>query len=301
MEKTGEKRLTVKDADTALLITCGSWLFLKFVLKGLPLFQNHPVFTDLFGKVILVLPGICFLIVKRVDTMEFLEVRKPSGYSLGMGILALICSYPLMILLSELSMKFVASNVDRTIGSLLAMGLVPAILFAAILPALCEEFVFRGILYHTYRHQSIIKGAVFSALAFGLMHLNLHQMPYAFVSGILFALIDEASGSILVSVCLHFLVNLTSVLAGYFTGIDSGGGTADSGAFTMGEIIFFLILSVIMCFLVVRVLRKTAEKNGRRLSGSADGEAEGHVLHPLYLIFAAVAVFVILLTIQPAG
>ena len=80
-----------------------------------------------------------------------------------------------------------------------------------LLPAVLEEALFR------YVHLSLIapysrKSAVLiSALIFAVAHCNVAQIPYAFVAGIVFAVLDLACGSILPSVVLHLLNNLASV------------------------------------------------------------------------------------------
>ena len=43
------------------------------------------------------------------------------------------------------------------------------------------------------------------------MHLNLNQFCYAVVLGFVFALADQASGSIWTSVIMHFLINVVNV------------------------------------------------------------------------------------------
>ena len=52
-------------------------------------------------------------------------------------------------------------------------------LVMAVLPAVSEEFLFRGILYNTYRKTSPILGVFLSALFFALLHGNFNQIPYA--------------------------------------------------------------------------------------------------------------------------
>ena len=86
------------------------------------------------------------------------------------------------------------------------------IVLLAVIPAMVEEFIFRGLFYHSYRKNGILGAALASAFAFGLIHFNLNQFCYAFVLGIVFALIVEATGSIFSSMLAHFAINTYSII-----------------------------------------------------------------------------------------
>ena len=81
----------------------------------------------------------------------------------------------------------------------------------AVLPAFVEEFIFRGLIYHSYRKNGLVGACVFSALAFGVMHMNLNQFFYAFVIGMFFAKMVEVTGSMWSSVIAHFAFNTYSI------------------------------------------------------------------------------------------
>ena len=76
----------------------------------------------------------------------------------------------------------------------------------------CEEFVFRGIIYMRMRQYSGVNmSIVFSALIFGLMHGNLIQGIYAFLLGVLLAYTFEKYGSLAAPVIIHICANLTAL------------------------------------------------------------------------------------------
>ena len=97
-----------------------------------------------------------------------------------------------------------------------------AVLLHALIPAILEEMLFRYIpLKLTLRHSG--KWAVIlSSLFFSLVHADLFRIPYAFIAGILFALVDISAGSILPSIILHFLNNTLSLVFMMYFG-ESGG------------------------------------------------------------------------------
>ena len=91
-------------------------------------------------------------------------------------------------------------------------GAFELITLHALVPAVLEEALFRYVplvLIAPYSKKS----AVFvSAILFAVAHCNIAQIPYAFVAGIIFAVIDLACDSVLPSVVLHLINNLASVL-----------------------------------------------------------------------------------------
>ena len=101
------------------------------------------------------------------------------------------------------------------VTSIIDYPYIVSVLIIGILPAICEEFVYRGMLFTGLKKLSLPAAAVVSGLIFGLMHLNLNQFCYAFLMGAVFCLTDETVGSTLAGAIMHCLVNTTSVTIAY--------------------------------------------------------------------------------------
>lgn len=87
------------------------------------------------------------------------------------------------------------------------------ILTLCIIGPIAEELVYRGFVYQRLQeHSSETAAAVWSALLFGVMHLNLVQGVYAFVLGILLAHIVHKTGSLFTAAAAHMAANFVSVL-----------------------------------------------------------------------------------------
>ncbi|MDD3430220.1 MAG: CPBP family intramembrane metalloprotease, partial [Oscillospiraceae bacterium] len=80
-------------------------------------------------------------------------------------------------------------------------------LVVVVAAPLVEEFVFRKLLYGALRPYGVRSAVLFSALAFGLYHMNLYQILFATVLGTIFALVVEKTGTIRYSVILHTMIN----------------------------------------------------------------------------------------------
>lgn len=91
------------------------------------------------------------------------------------------------------------------------------ILIYALLPAIAEEIVFRGVIQNSLL--SKYKGWVaiaFSTLLFVLMHGALQQTVYQVIMGIMLGYVACVGGSIFYSIILHFLNNAFVILFSCF-------------------------------------------------------------------------------------
>ena len=78
----------------------------------------------------------------------------------------------------------------------------------AVLPAICEEFVYRGILCHEYERGGVLRAVIVSSVFFALLHFNIQNLPIYIFSGIILAMTLYATRSLLGSVLAHFLYNI---------------------------------------------------------------------------------------------
>ena len=82
----------------------------------------------------------------------------------------------------------------------------------AVLPALTEEFLFRGIIIGEYESHGAGVAVVFSALVFAMSHFSIVRFPVYFFSGIMLALVLYATRSLMASILIHILNNAAVLL-----------------------------------------------------------------------------------------
>lgn len=87
----------------------------------------------------------------------------------------------------------------------------------AVLPAICEETMHRGLLLKGFSSLGIKHAVILSSLLFGLMHLNINQFFYATVLGFLIACSVIISKNIIPAIIIHFMNNFLSVYFSYAT------------------------------------------------------------------------------------
>lgn len=212
------------DAEGNVMMT--NWLLLltllSFLVGGaiigdlIPSYIVRIIVTQLFVALPLLVWSFC---VEKQTGRQFCEemrIRKIRfSDALLIAVLMLFLSPVLTFvnLVSQLLTKYVAAG--NIIGSLDKYPFIVSFLVIAVLPAVTEELVYRGMLYGGYRKRSALMGALMSGLVFGMMHGNINQFAYAFVMGFVFALVTEVTGSIVSSMLMHLIVNGSSVLIVY--------------------------------------------------------------------------------------
>lgn len=82
-----------------------------------------------------------------------------------------------------------------------------ALIAIALLPAIAEELVFRGVLARSLARRSVPIAILASALVFSLYHLLPIQMVATFPLGVALAILAVRSGSVLPGMLTHFLNN----------------------------------------------------------------------------------------------
>ncbi|MBU5334676.1 CPBP family intramembrane metalloprotease [Anaerocolumna aminovalerica] len=167
----------------------------------------------LVSQIILVLPSAIYLALSKNSIGKAIRFNKIKGSNI---VLIIIFSYlisPLMTLINAISMLFVKNDTAGLMENIVTNnGFIISLFIIAFIPCVLEETVYRGIFYNEYRKVSPIKGILLSAFLFGIMHMNFNQFSYAFIMGIIFALLIEATDSILSTMIVHFFINGNSVL-----------------------------------------------------------------------------------------
>lgn len=102
---------------------------------------------------------------------------------------------------------------ENTMDSLYSASLPVQIVCLGLLIPVCEELVFRGLMFRRLRQGgSFLPAALYSSVVFGFLHVNLVQMMYGFFLGFTFCYLYEKYGSVKAPVFAHISSNILSVL-----------------------------------------------------------------------------------------
>ncbi len=91
-------------------------------------------------------------------------------------------------------------------------GFVAGVISICILPAFVEEFIFRGVILHSFPKEKAWRGILISAALFSLMHGSAQQTVYQLVMGVILGIVAVKTNSIVPCIFLHMLNNVISLL-----------------------------------------------------------------------------------------
>ncbi len=143
---------------------------------------------------------------------------------------------------------FIASD-DGTVGNAIYL-----IMAYAVLPALCEELVYRAILCREYEHGGVLRAILVSSLFFALLHFNVQNFPIYLFAGIILALTFYATRSLFGAILAHFLYNIFGLFGQpYMNNLYLMTGSSTLFLFLAGGI--FLLSAAIFCGEAARLYR----------------------------------------------
>ncbi len=204
-------------------------LLVMFVLAGMQLSKkamatlspdtNVFVAIGVIQLVVLALPCMLYYLVKgkKLDSPMYLVSVK------GSHLLFIIFS-ALLFVSGTLLIKFfyyvnggaVASMVnfyEEYSGTTKGSGELEIVLSLIVVPALCEELFFRGIVMSEYRSKGIANAVIVSALCFSMLHFSIENFFVYLFTGLLLGFVTAVSRSIIPAIALHLLSNTLSIYA----------------------------------------------------------------------------------------
>ena len=218
----------------------------------------------LLSETALALPGILTLLARPVPVAVALGLvplsRQRAHYALGAGATLWVASLGLFELQAWVWPPDPAyleafrriHDALRPSGPLDALVSVAAI---ALVPALCEETLLRGILLPSLaRTLGPGAGVLSSAFLFGAIHLDPYRFPFTFAVGIALGILRLRAGSLLAPVLAHALLNTITFAAAPF----AGDPTAETASPLLGTAL--LVAGTALSMAALRSLGTSAEK-----------------------------------------
>ena len=198
-------------AETILFVTVGAWVQYRFPSGGL-------VMTEL-GMLAL---SIGFVLIMGASFRDVFPIRKPKVQALlgslvmwcGLILLSTLANVILLVLFPDVFLWF--SESESELGA--AMSLPLQILVIAVLPAICEEALHRGVIQTGIRDQFKNRWAiaVIMGVIFAVFHLYPIRYPSMFIIGAAMSLVHAETGNMIYSSLIHFWNNLMSLMIGFF-------------------------------------------------------------------------------------
>lgn len=148
------------------------------------------------------------------------EKAKAWKYFAVIGIAVALCvGLNCLIIMSGLSPRDEAYQETMTV--MYSAPMLVQVICLGILAPVCEELVFRGLMFKRLRAQTgFLLAAIYSTTIFAVIHGNMVQIIYAFVMGMVFTYVYEKYGSVKAPILAHIGANMVSLVC---TELDSFG------------------------------------------------------------------------------
>ena len=151
-----------------------------------------------------------------------------------------------------------------------------SILFFAVVPAVVEELLFRGLIFNGLKNSFNAKIAVIlSSIIFTLIHFSIFQTVYQLILGVVLSLILLFTNSLLLTMLMHFLNNFLIVFISYLSQGKSVFEFANFGVLEIVlSIVIFLVGVAIVCLIFYFVKRLVKDgKNSKIKEDEIKGKA----------------------------
>ncbi|MCB0804613.1 MAG: CPBP family intramembrane metalloprotease [Bacteroidales bacterium] len=137
-----------------------------------------------------------------------------------------------------------------------AGGLIVNLLIIAMMAAIGEELLFRGVVLRLLDEK--LKNVHLAILISAVLFSSLHMQFYGFIPrtaiGILFGYMYVWTGSLWIPIILHFVFNGTSVVAAYLYNIGASSTDVDSFGYTPNQWIVAgsILISILLLFMIYK-------------------------------------------------
>ncbi|MBQ2713062.1 MAG: CPBP family intramembrane metalloprotease [Clostridia bacterium] len=152
-----------------------------------------------------------------------------------------VITYPWQMLLQKIGYKTAEISVETPVA------LVGAIIGLGILPAVIEEYIYRGVIFNAARAHGVKFGICASAVMFSLMHCNPAQLANTLICGLIFAVFYYVFDNLCYLIVMHLCNNLGAILITYLDSLLGLNALIESNGTAAG--IYWAIngVSILLC------------------------------------------------------
>ncbi|MBE6679248.1 MAG: CPBP family intramembrane metalloprotease [Ruminococcaceae bacterium] len=181
---------------------------------------------------------------------------------------------------------------------------VLVLLIFAVMPAICEEIVFRGVIMSSFEPCGVTTAIVGTSILFAAAHMSLENLPLYFFASVVLCAVTYVSRSLISAIVLHSIYNICVLtLSGYLSSV-----AAHLESFSL---LFIVMLFLLWIFIIValtegeRVYRSYAQRNldssytPAKLSPQSKLKAKAAVyFSPAFLLAVLIYIAVIVFSMQ---
>lgn len=146
--------------------------------------------------------------------------------------------------------------------------LIINILLSAALPAVCEEFLFRGAILSALEPYGTKRAILITALLFTLLHGSIVSAPGIFILGVVMGMIAVYTGSIYGSIVYHTLHNAITMVISYLLPVveTTDADTTALEALGSAQMMLGLALDILLCALAAYFLLRALVRRAKQMN-----------------------------------
>lgn len=252
IEKFTENLLT-----TRIILSFAQFMFLLFPALILSMMQGNN-FRDAFRvkkpDLVIFFLSIFGLVLIQPFLQAYLVIQNKLIFSLPFGTEVIK------------QVKDLFDSLEQTTMSLVTAHSIPEFIFVvfviAVTPAICEEFLFRGIVFKNFERISLKRNAMFlTGLLFALFHFHPFNLIPLILLGFYLTFITYYSGSIFTAVACHFLNNFISAYSVFVFGKENFAEPDISGMQLVQFGLLGLVSLVLFVFLLIYIVKLYNKKS----------------------------------------
>ena len=222
-------------------------------ISGIPI-QLMSMIASIFAAFI---PGLFYFVFSKSDMSETIKVNRVKLRILipivfmGMAV-CMIANVAADILNQNFAFFGLENTLDMDTSSENLAESMFGVVSTALMPAIAEEFAFRGIVLGSLRKYGDTFAIIASAVMFGAMHGNIVQIPFAFILGLVFGFAVCKTNSLIPAIIIHFINNSYAVILSAI----QNAKLFDDRTFIMIYFIIVILFCIFGCLAFISVSKK---------------------------------------------
>lgn len=224
-----------------------------------------PMIYSIIGQLAMFLPLIL------IGPKMFYENPKTtfSIYKISVGdvIAAIALTFaigPITSLLSLITSIFFPNVVSTDLATAYQSPFIYSVISICIIPAVCEELIFRGVVFSGFKNLSLKKACILGGIIFSVAHFDPQQSLYTFAVGVLFCYIVYRTKSVFPGMISHFCLNFSQLMFSRISfSLTAAGEIVMTDALMAQYVLQYLFLSVFSIPIILYLVSLMGRKYGR--------------------------------------
>lgn len=234
-----------------------------FILGGY-LGRWFGIYGTALGELLLLILAVCTVLILRGDMKAVFQLRKPKlAVTFGTLVLWLGCFLFAMMAIMIMTFLFPQQMTDISTGvgeSITSAPFIMALFIVSLMPAICEEAVFRGVFFNSLWNGIHKKWPVIIivSVVFGIFHGSIWRFVPTCILGIGMGYLLFETNNMFYNMLFHAVNNAVPVTLLYLlevlykvTGMEDLLGNLPGDMFDQAEILEALPLSVLGVYLIL--------------------------------------------------